>query len=320
MLKRDDIIWAYQLFLNRYPESEEIINLHLKNNISIRDLCKIFISSKEFQQKTGHNYFDYTSPPLDIDVIVDSASYKKLLTRIQKSWEALGESEPHFSVLTKDKFKQNSIDKNKAEFYESGISALHLLLASLRRNGIIIHDSDVRTMDILEIGCGVGRITYFLSKYFNSVEAVDISKPHLDLAKEYVTDTNVVFKQIKTLDDYTNLSACDIVFSVIVLQHSPPPIIAHVLSCMFKALRPGGVACFQLPTYAGNYRFRLEEYLENNYRGIEMHCFPQRYVYEIADNHSCIPLEVSENGMTGKASLSNLFIFQKKSLIKPLTR
>ena len=173
-----------------------------------------------------------------------------------------------------------------------------------------------QTGAVLEIGCGVGRVTSFLAKCFRSVEAVDISRPHLALAEEYVADANVRFRQITTLDDYGNLSACDIAFSVIVLQHSPPPIMAHVLSCMFKALRPGGVAYFQLPTYADNYRFRLAEYLEQEGGGMEMHCLPQRYVYEIADRHDCLPLEVSEDAMTGGISLSNTFIFRKKASLR----
>ncbi len=51
MLTKEDIIWAYQLFLNRLPESEDVVAQHLQKTSSMRELCERFMLSKEFQDK-----------------------------------------------------------------------------------------------------------------------------------------------------------------------------------------------------------------------------------------------------------------------------
>lgn len=50
MISRDDVVWCYNTFLMRQPESEDVVNLWLKNCRSIRDLIRGFHESPEFQQ------------------------------------------------------------------------------------------------------------------------------------------------------------------------------------------------------------------------------------------------------------------------------
>ncbi|MDN7903220.1 FkbM family methyltransferase [Burkholderia diffusa] len=50
MVSRDDVVWCYNTFLMRQPESEDVVNLWLKNCRSIRDLVRGFHESPEFQQ------------------------------------------------------------------------------------------------------------------------------------------------------------------------------------------------------------------------------------------------------------------------------
>src|SRR5271169_236009 len=45
------------------------------------------------------------------------------------------------------------------------------------------------------------------------------------------------------------LTNVDLFFSIIVLQHNPPPVILGILDAAFAGLRPGGLAFFQVPTY-----------------------------------------------------------------------
>ena len=74
-----------------------------------------------------------------------------------------------------------------------------------------------------------------------------------------------------------NLEQADLVYSVIVLQHNPPPVIHMLVRAFLKALNPGGVAYFQVPTYRVGYRFSPGEYLENEgktHAMMEMHVIP----------------------------------------------
>lgn len=47
-LNRDDILWAYSLFLGREPESEDVIQHHLKHARDIKNLCENMVASDEF--------------------------------------------------------------------------------------------------------------------------------------------------------------------------------------------------------------------------------------------------------------------------------
>jgi hypothetical protein len=119
------------------------------------------------------------------------------------------------------------------------------------------------------------------------------------------------------LPDFGMDGAFDLWFSRIVLQHNPPPVIAMILRRAFALLSPGGLAIFQVPTYAIGYRFVVKEYLREVGRqhGIEMHVLPQRAILEIAQQAGCTLLEVREDASAGNPGswLSNMFVFQKST-------
>jgi hypothetical protein len=79
-----------------------------------------------------------------------------------------------------------------------------------------------------------------------------------------------------------------------------------------RALNPGGIAFFQLPTYKEGYRFLLEEYLgkESMQEEMEMHALPQNAVFEIVREENGKLLEVVEDFSTSWG-LSNTFLVQK---------
>jgi len=104
-------------------------------------------------------------------------------------------------------------------------------------------------------------------------------------------------------------------FSIIVLQHNPPPVILGVLEAAFAGLRPGGVAFFQVPTYAAGYSFELVHYMENEGRGksMEMHFVPQADILRLAKAHGVQPLEIRSDEKIGNYHqwLSNTFLMRK---------
>jgi hypothetical protein len=106
----------------------------------------------------------------------------------------------------------------------------------------------------------------------------------------------------------------DLWFSRIVLQHNSPPIIALILQRALALLSPGGVAVFQVPTYARGYGFSLDRYLARLHddSAIEMHVLPQPVVFAIAEAAGCVAVEVLEDGSIGVANwYSNTFVFRK---------
>lgn len=111
------------------------------------------------------------------------------------------------------------------------------------------------------------------------------------------------------------LPQVDAIFTVITLQHNPPPVMAWMLRTLLSRLRPGGVAYLQIPTYRNGYMFEAERYLHSTPpTTLEMHFLPQHEVFRVVDQANCRCLEVREDGMVGDENLmlSNSFVFQKK--------
>lgn len=115
----------------------------------------------------------------------------------------------------------------------------------LERLGVSIRPTD----DVVEIGCGVGRITRVLAARSASVRALDVSGRMLALAREHNSLLeNVAWIQGdgSSLTGVGNESA-DVCFSHVVFQHIPDPeITLGYVREMGRVLRPGGWAAFQV--------------------------------------------------------------------------
>jgi hypothetical protein len=79
-------------------------------------------------------------------------------------------------------------------------------------------------------------------------------------------------------------------------------------------LRPGGIAFFQVPTYAEGYQFDVQEYLRRPERHeIEMHVIPQREIFDLAQTSDCSVLEVEPDWCVGTPGwMSNTFLVRKQ--------
>lgn len=315
--KREAVRWGYRLFLDREPESATVVAE--KGNIfsDTASLRKHFMESPEFEQKnacfrtlslSGHE------PPMLLESVTSEKDLQILFQHIQDAWNHLGETEPYWSVLASEDFRVANIQNARKAFYESGKMDVVRLLETLKRNEI---DHTVFN-SCLEYGCGLGRVTYWLAKQFGHVYGYDISRSHLQYAGDYLSETctqNVTLQPVTEIRMLADFPKVDLIYSVIVLQHNPPPVIEFVLRAWFQALNPGGVAYFQVPTYRLNYHFSLSDYLndEGERLDMEMHVLPQRRIFEILAQEGGRVIEVIEDNCTGLRSgeLSNTILVQK---------
>jgi SAM-dependent methyltransferase len=235
-----------------------------------------------------------------------------MFLRMAKTWTSLGQTEPYWSVLSAEQYKRVGFEQHSQGFWKSGKDVVDVFQAFLARNGVALSEDSV----CLELGCGVGRVTRWLAPDFRSVIALDVSPPHLTLAKSRLEAdeiANVTFGILQDIKDLEQIPDIDVFFSVIVLQHNPPPVIRHMLSTILAKLKQGGIAYFQVPTYAREYSFNAGTYLSNeDQSGIEMHLLPQRDVFEVAAQNGCRALEVREDGWVGMGGwISSTFLLQK---------
>jgi len=127
--------------------------------------------------------------------------------------------------------------------------------------------------------------------------------------------SNIDLKHINKTSDLSDFPKVDLIYSIVVLQHNPPPMIRIIVRELLKALNQGGIAYFQVPTYRKDYSFSLKDYLSNAVKNaeMEMHVLPQHEIFEIAYQEKCMPVEVLEDDLTGLpyGERSNTFVFQK---------
>lgn len=314
---KQDIERAYLMLLDRPVESPAILEWLSTAAPTYRDLRNIVLKSPEFRQNNSDVLIEEKlgrKPPMDIQTDYTRDELARLFSHIQDNWRNLGKTEPHWSVLSSDQFKREHIKLSEESFYESGREELLLARDTLARNGIDI----AQLRSCLEFGCGLGRITHWLAQQFESVHGYDISDSHLSLAAQYMAGkavSNVHFTHLTAIDDLASMPKVDFIFSVIVLQHNPPPVIAHTIKALLAALNVGGVALFQVPIYRANYRFSVQQYLDNldGSGDIEMHILPQREVFRIVREKNCELIEAADDHYAGVGNgiFSNTFLVRR---------
>lgn len=320
-ISRDDIVWCYRNILGRDPESDALVETHL-NTIDFKQLVLSFLGSPEFRStRTAGDLVEFGGslglPPvldrLDIDVDATPAELGQCAAKIKAAWEHLGDEKAHYSVLSNDAFLPHNLNASIDSFWASGESEVTQAIRALSQSG----SSQLEEKICVEYGCGVGRVTVNLAKWFKFVHAYDISSNHLYHARARASQmgvVNVAFHECSR-DFRVAMEPCDFFYSVIVLQHNPPPVILELIRIALKALKPGGIAMFQVPTYIVGYRFSLNEWLATEHAlDMQMHCVPQDAVLEIISASGCRLLGLREDGCTGARDqiISNTFFCQQQ--------
>lgn len=104
-------------------------------------------------------------------------------------------------------------------------------------------------MRVLEIGCGVGRVTRALAKVFKEVHAVDISGEMVARAREFLHSVPNVHVHQNSGSDLKGLGSIgfDFAFSFIVFQHIPSLlIIESYIKEVGRVLKPGALFKLQV--------------------------------------------------------------------------
>jgi len=315
--------WAYRLFLDREPENLRAAISTAEHISSTQQLRQQFLHSAEFKQRNP-DFFSATlsgnEPEIGIDDLQDEDDLRAIFQHIQNFWEYLGTVQPYWSVLKQEQYRQPSIKYTENEFYETGQIEISRFFSTLDRNAIDYSGYK----SCLDFGCGVGRITKWLAERFDFVHGCDISKPYLHIAETYLDRkyiNNVRLHYIKTIKDIMTMPKADVVYSILTLQHNPPPLISLIISELIKTLNSGGVAFFQVPTYKIDYNFSLDEYLKNVTpekkdsveHKMEIHVLPQKIIFEKIKQQGGKLIEVLENNYTGLKykEVSNTFVVQK---------
>lgn len=153
-------------------------------------------------------------------------------------WDQRAAEDPFFFVDNCMRYR----DPDLKQFWQDGQEALDRILVEL---GMSIESTD----DVLEIGCGVGRITRVLAERGANVRALDVSERMLDGAREL----NPQLANVEWIlgDGYSlagiETSSVDVCHSHVVFQHIPDPeVTLGYVREMGRVMRPGGWAGFHV--------------------------------------------------------------------------
>ena len=188
-LTEEDVVETYKVFLEREPESAEVIALHRAGHANRASFLLAMTHAPEFTNRVAGLavrqalHGQLIAPVAAIQHEAPPETLTRLLDRIRRQWTHLGETEPHWSVLTADRFKANQINdpKNMEEFHASGQREARLIDLFGERTGVPHHGGVC-----IELGCGVGRVTRRLADRFDKVIALDISPGNLALCDAYM--------------------------------------------------------------------------------------------------------------------------------------
>lgn len=309
MISRTDIEFAYRFLLGREPESDEVILDKLRRCSSWVDLRTHFMASEEFRQQLPHLGRPEHGP---IEVACDSPVEAKLFDRTMEQWEVLGRERPFWGVLTEDDYLPHRISSTRERFFETGKKDIQEIV------GALPDDFVLEQACVLELGCGVGRLTLPLAEKARTVIGVDVSLGNLSVAKELAAQAkaqNCTFLHVGDLKVWNQITSdvtYDFFISLITLQHNVPPVQMRLLDSALQGLKSGGVAAFQVTTGHSAYSFVAEEFLEANLeRVMDMHSVPMRDVFELMRCHSCWPIEVYRDLRADPATHSYTVVCRK---------
>ncbi len=122
-------------------------------------------------------------------------------------------------------------------------------------NEIVINDTILQERlkplsdkKVLDIGCGIGRLSEFFAKDFKEVEGIDISDEMIKKAKERLSNlNNVNFTATDGVHYPFSDNYFDLVFSYIVFQHMPSEeIIEENFKEALRVLKPNGIIKIQI--------------------------------------------------------------------------
>ncbi len=238
-------------------------------------------------------YLDLTEAP---EVL--AALYEKTATYWRNV--ASDPEEMYFSVITDPQFAGLLDHDMRAFFLSTGAHDIDRVQSILDR-WLMTEGKPV----MLDFGVGVGRLACNAAPLAERLHAVDFSRAHLDEAKvnaEMLGLTNMEFIAVDGLDDMEALPKVDAVYSLLVLQHNTPPVMARLLRGLLAALNPGGVAVIHIPLASINYQFDAATYLDSPEFGaqMEMHVLPRNNLNEIADQAGCdVVASYSHGGTVG---------------------
>ncbi|MFZ0040962.1 MAG: class I SAM-dependent methyltransferase [Solirubrobacteraceae bacterium] len=173
---------------------------------------------------------------------------------MERFWDARAQEDPYWFVDSR--LEYGSPDEEA--FWAGGVEALDQILGLL---GVRVSSDDV----VVDIGCGLGRLTRPLGARAAHVIAIDVSGEMLTEARRLnaaLQNVEWVHGDGETLRPIADDSVTVCISHVVFRHISDPAITLGYIREMGRVLRPGGFAAFELSTDPNPHRRRPRDWRE----------------------------------------------------------
>jgi SAM-dependent methyltransferase len=180
---------------------------------------------------------------------------KRSTSEATRSWERFAELDPYLYILSTMKHS------DPREFWLSGEQTVRVELLP------IVQSNAVRPKIGLEVGSGIGRLTFPLARHFQTVVGVDVARGMVERAISLARNKgiqNVSFSSITGPEDFLQhtgnyAGTCNFIYSLLVFQHIPDlSVIEGYLHVIRILLHEQGLAYLQFDTRPKNLAYRLK--------------------------------------------------------------
>ncbi len=160
-------------------------------------------------------------------------------------WDEFVSREPYFAILTQPRFLRANFDQAaQAEFFQSGEGYVAELLPFLATRVA----PRFQPANVLEYGCGVGRLAIPFARRAARVTGVDISPSMLQIARRHAEREDARNVDFVGCEDFeTDPRRFDLVNCFLVLQRMRPAAGLALLAKLASRVAEGGIGVFHLP-------------------------------------------------------------------------
>lgn len=243
-------------------------------------------------------------------------------------WEKWGKNNPYYGVVSHNRFLNENLTADSIrEFFLSGEKHVDHVFAAIRSK----IKPDFSPDNILDYGCGVGRLLIPFAKRASGVTGVDVSPSMLLTARQNCDKYDLKSVSLLRTSDMASLPSAsfDLVHSFIVFQHIPTKRGEAILHRLIDLVKMRGVGAIQvlykspqkgLPAIISAMRNKIPpvQWLMNVIKGraflspqMQMNCYSMNRLFSILQNAGCFDLHVEFSDHAGY--LGAMIYFEKSS-------
>jgi SAM-dependent methyltransferase len=165
----------------------------------------------------------------------------------KQDWSKYGEMDPYYGVLSDNKYKKDNLTESGfSEFFETGNQYVRETQSRIYQQ----YADSIAEMDILDFGCGVGRLAIpFAQNTVKKVVGLDVSPGMISIAqaKQKQLELNNLQYVSYSGENIPNIGPFDLVNSYIVIQHIEPEFGYPLIEQLCEQAKVGGYVHLQIP-------------------------------------------------------------------------